>query len=133
MSDSLQPHEHHTSLSFTISRSLLSFMSTESVIPPNHLILCQPLLLLLQFFPASRSFPMNQLFMSLTVLKSLTVWITTNWKILKEMGTADHLNLPPEKSVCRSRSNSYNRRWNNRLVPNWERSMSRLYIVTLLI
>ena len=28
---------------------------------------------------------------SLTVLKSLTVWITTNWKILKEMGIPDHL------------------------------------------
>ena len=41
--------------------------------------------------------------------------------------------LPPEKSVCRSRSNSYNWTWNDRLVPNWERSMSRLYIVTLLI
>ena len=41
--------------------------------------------------------------------------------------------LPPEKSVCRSRSNSSNRTWNNRLVPNWERSTSRLYIVTLLI
>ena len=41
--------------------------------------------------------------------------------------------LPPEKPVCRSRSNSYNLIWNNRLVPNWERSMSRLHIVTLLI
>ena len=41
--------------------------------------------------------------------------------------------LAPEKSVCRSRSNSSNRTWNNRLVPNWERSTSRLYIVTLLI
>ena len=40
--------------------------------------------------------------------------------------------LPPEKSVCRSRSNSQNWKW-NRLVPNCERSMSRLYIVTLLI
>ena len=29
------------------------------------------------------------------------------WKILKDMGIPDHLrNLPPEKSVCRSRSNS---------------------------
>ena len=29
--------------------------------------------------------------------------------------------LPPEKSVfLRSRSNSYNRAWNNRLVPNWK-------------
>ena len=26
--------------------------------------------------------------------------------------------LPPEISVCRSRSNSYNQTWNNRLVPN---------------
>ena len=36
--------------------------------------------------------------------------------------------LPPEKSVCRSRSNSYNWTWKNRLVPNWERSTSRLYM-----
>ena len=41
--------------------------------------------------------------------------------------------LPPEKSVWRSRSNSYNWTWNNRLVLNWERSMSRLYIITLVI
>ena len=27
---------------------------------------------------------------SLTVLKLLTVWLTTNWKILKEMGIPDH-------------------------------------------
>jgi len=27
----------------------------------------------------------------LTTLKPLTVWITTNWKILKEMGVTDHL------------------------------------------
>ena len=41
-------------------------------------------------------------------------------------------NLPFEKPVCRSRSNTWNRPWNNRLVPNWERSMSRFYTVTLL-
>jgi len=41
--------------------------------------------------------------------------------------------LPPEKSVCRSRSNSFNWTWNNRLVPNRERTTSRLYIVTVLI
>ena len=41
--------------------------------------------------------------------------------------------LPPEKSVCRSRSNSYNWTPNSRLVPNRETSTSRLYIVTLLI
>ena len=27
----------------------------------------------------------------LTTLKPLTVWITTNWKILQEMGIPDHL------------------------------------------
>ena len=41
--------------------------------------------------------------------------------------------LPPEKSVCRSRSNSQNWTWNNRQFPSWERSMPKLYIVTLLI
>ena len=34
-------------------------LSTELVILSNHLILCQPLLLLLQFFPASGSFQMS--------------------------------------------------------------------------
>ena len=28
---------------------------------------------------------------SLTMLKPLTVWITTNWQILQEMGIPDHL------------------------------------------
>ena len=42
---------------------------------------------------------------SLTAPKPLTVQITTKCgKLLKEMGIPDH--LPPEKSVCRSRSNS---------------------------
>ena len=36
-------------------------MSIESVMPSNHLILCCPLLLLPQSFPASGSFPMSQL------------------------------------------------------------------------
>ena len=40
--------------------------------------------------------------------------------------------LPLEKSVCRSGSNSWNWTWNNRLVPNQKRSTSRLYVVTLL-
>ena len=44
------------SLSFTISRSLLKLMSIESVIPPNHLILCCPLHLLPSIFPTIRVF-----------------------------------------------------------------------------
>ena len=44
------------SLSFTISQSLLTFMSIKSVIPSNHLILCCPLLLLLSVFSSTRAF-----------------------------------------------------------------------------
>ena len=54
------------------------------------------------------------------------------WKILKEMGIPDHL-------TCLLRNHMQVRKqqleldMNNRLVSNRERSMSRLYIVTLLI
>ena len=48
-------------------------------------------------------------------------------------GNARPPDLPLEKHVCRSGSNSQNWTWNNRLVRNRKRSMSRLYIVTLLI
>ena len=44
------------SLSITTSRSLLKLMSTESVMPCNHLILCRPLLLLPSVFPCIRVF-----------------------------------------------------------------------------
>ena len=40
------------------------FMSIESVMPSNHLILCHPLSSYLQSFPASGSFLMSQLFSS---------------------------------------------------------------------
>ena len=48
---------HQASLSFPISQSLLEFMSIESVMPSNHLILCHPLLLLPSIFPSVRVFP----------------------------------------------------------------------------
>ena len=43
-------------LPFTISQSLLIFISIESVLPSNHLILCRPLLLLPSIFPNIRVF-----------------------------------------------------------------------------
>ena len=55
------------------------------------------------------------------------------WKILKEMGIADHLtcllrNLDAgQKAIVRTG------RGTTEVVPNRERSMSRLYIVTLII
>ena len=47
---------HQASLSSTISRSLLKFMSTESLMLPNRLILSHPLLLLPSIFPSIRIF-----------------------------------------------------------------------------
>ena len=52
------------SLSIANSQSLFKLMSIESVMPSNHFILCHPLFLLLQSFPASESFLMSQLFPS---------------------------------------------------------------------
>ena len=47
---------HQATLSFIISRNLLKLMSTESVMPPNHLILCHSLLLLPSIFLTIRVF-----------------------------------------------------------------------------
>ena len=44
------------SLSFTISRRMLKLMSVELVMPPNHLVLCHPLLLLPSILPSIRVF-----------------------------------------------------------------------------
>ena len=67
----------------------------------------------------------------MTIPKPYTVWITTNWKILRD-GIPDHLTCLLEKPVCRSRSNRTGH-VNSGLVQNWKRSTLRLYIVTLLI
>ena len=48
---------HQASVSFTISWTMLSFMSTESVMPSNHHNLCQPLLLLPSIFSSIKFFP----------------------------------------------------------------------------
>ena len=64
--------------------------------------------------------------------KPLTVWFTINWKILKEMGIAGHLtcllrNLyAGQEATVRTGHGTTD--WFQRI-----RSMSRLYIVTLLI
>ena len=50
------------SLSITNSRSLHKPMSIESVMPPNHLILCCPLLLLPSIFPSIRVFSNESVF-----------------------------------------------------------------------
>ena len=66
--------------------------------------------------------------------KPLTVWVTTNWKILTEMGIPDHFtcllrNLyAGQEAIVRTALEAI-----VRLVPNRKRSASRLYIVTLFI
>ena len=51
-------------LFFTMSQSLLKFISTELVMLSKHLILCCPLPLLPSIFPSIRVFPMSWLFAS---------------------------------------------------------------------
>ena len=53
---------HQSPLSSTISWSLLKFMSIESMMLSNHIILC--LFFCLQSFPGSASFPISWLFTS---------------------------------------------------------------------
>ena len=68
---------------------------------------------------------------SLTMPKSLTVWITTNcgkfWNRWEYQTT-----LPASWEICMQVKKKQNRIWNNGLVKNWERSTSRLYSVILL-
>ena len=58
MSNSVNPWTaaRQAYLSITNSRSLLKLMSIKSVKPPNHLILCHPLLLLSSILPSIRVF-----------------------------------------------------------------------------
>ena len=64
-------------MAFFVPQSWLRCMSTESVMPSDHLVLCRPLLLCLQSFPASGSFPVSWLFTSggQTVGASASVWV----------------------------------------------------------
>ena len=64
----------------------------------------------------------NSTFASLTMLKPLTVWVTTNCgKFLKRWKSRPPY-LPPENSVCKSRRNSQNQAQNKGMVPNWDRA-----------
>ena len=88
--------EHQAALSFTISRSLLKFMSIESVMLSNHLSLCCPHLLLPSAFQASRSFPVSQLFasgnQSIGALASASV-LPMNVQGLFALGLTDLISL----------------------------------------
>ena len=55
------------------------------------------------------------------------------WKILQEMGIPDYHICLLINLYAGQEATEKNQAWNNRLVPNWEISTSKLYIVTLLI
>ena len=128
----------------TNSRSLLKLISIESVMPSNNLILCHPRLL-------PSNFPSIRVFSNQSVLRvrwpkywSFSFSITssneysglisfrTNWlDLLRVQGTL--------KSLLQHHSSKASILWHSAfflvqlsLVPNQERSTSRLYIVTLL-
>ena len=69
---------------------------------------------------------------SLTTLKPLTMWTTTNCGKFIERWEYQ-TTLPASWKICRQVKKQQNQTWDNRLVQNWERCMSRLYVVTLLI
>ena len=67
MSDCLLPSRlqtHQVTLSFTVSRCLLKFMSIELMMLSNHFILANTFSFCLHSFPTSGSFPASRLFAS---------------------------------------------------------------------
>ena len=81
----------------------------------------------------ARGFQKNIYFCFIDYAKALTVWITINWKILKQMGIPDHL-------ICLLRNLYAGQEATVRTghgTTDWfqirKRNTSRLYIVTLLI
>ena len=80
----------------------------------------------------AREFQKNIYFCFIDYAKAFDCGAQQTMKNSKRDGSTRPPDLPPEESVCRSRRNSQNWTWNNRLVPS-RKSMSRLYIVTLLI
>ena len=72
--------------------------------------------------------PEKHLLLLYTLCQSL--WLCRSQQTVENSSRAVNTRPPdllPEKSVCRSRNNHYNWRQTNRLVPNWEKSKSRLY------
>ena len=69
----------------------------------------------------------------LTMPKPLTVWITTNWKILQEMGIPDHLTCFLRNLYAGQEATVRTGHGTTDLLPNWKSHTSRLCIVILLI
>ena len=92
---------HQATLSFTISQSLLKFMSIELLMRSNHLILCCPLLLLLSICPSITVFSNDQLFVSgsqSTVASASASVLPMNIQNLFPLGLTGLISLPSRDS-----------------------------------
>ena len=72
------------SLPITISLSLLKLMSSEPVLPSNHLILCHPLFLLTSVFPSIRVFTNESVFRIKKAILCVRMW-KRNGRDVKKM------------------------------------------------
>ena len=113
---------HQASLSFTISLSLLKLMSTESVMPSNHLILCHPLPLLSPIFPSIRVFSIESALrirwpkywsFSFTISPSNEysglISFSLDWfDLLAVQGSPQESSLAPQRINCLALSLLYN-------------------------
>ena len=79
---------------------------------------------------SSRKAPTSAL---LTMPKPLTVWITTNWKILQEIGIPDHLTFIPRNLYASQEATVRTGHGTMDWFKIGKRSTSRLYIVSWLI
>ena len=80
----------------------------------------------------TRDFQKNIYFCFIDYAKVFCVDHNKLWKILKDMGIPGHPTCLL-RNLYSGQERTVRPRQNNGLVPNWARSMSRLYIVTLLI
>ena len=118
-SDSLRPHEPHAarqaSLSITNSWSSPKLMSTESVMPSNHLIFCRPLFLPPSIFPSIRVFSNESVLhlggQSIGVSASTSVlpvhiqdWFPLGWTVWISVQSKGYSNIACKKwsAVCRA-------------------------------
>ena len=67
----------------------------------------------------------------LTTTNPLTLWITTNWKILKEMGIPEHLTCLLRNLYAGQEATELD--MEQQTGSKSAKDMSRLYVVTLLI
>ena len=82
----------------------------------------------------AREFQKNIYFCFIDYAKALD-YVDHNklWKILKEMGVLDHLTCLLRNLYAGQKATELDMEQHGSMVPNQERSMSRLHIVTLLI